>query len=152
MVESGGIRANSLQQEYSMFKNFFTVITILTMILLGAPACAEQDKGGDTGSVSEQTSITGAAADTQEAARSGGETAAKQQSIMDMPVNFSTPEDVEKSIEKVRQEAGEAEALRLTNALGYILAYDLSLGRDKEKMYKKLDGRTPNAIIAKMKR
>jgi hypothetical protein len=36
--------------------------------------------------------------------------------------------------------------------MGYILAYDLSLGRDQEKMYKKLNGRTPNAIIAKMKR
>ena len=142
MVESGGILANSLQKEYSMFKNFFTVITIFTLILLGAPACAEQDRGVDTG----------AAADTQEAAISGGETAAKQLSVMDMPVNFSTPEDVEKSIEKVRQEAGEAEALKLTNALGYILAYDLSLGRDKQKMYKKLDGRTPNEIIARMKR
>jgi hypothetical protein len=93
-----------------------------------------------------------AAADARESAMSGGETAAEQLSVMDMPVNFSTPEDVEKSIEKVRQEAGETEALRLTNALGYILAYDLSLGRDEEKMYKKLNGRTPNAIIAKMKR
>jgi hypothetical protein len=36
--------------------------------------------------------------------------------------------------------------------LGYILAYDLSFARDKEKMYKKLNGRTPNAIIAKAKR
>lgn len=135
-----------------MFKNFFSVITIFTMILLGAPACAEQANDGATGTVSEQTSDAGAATDTQEAAKPGGETAAGQLSVMDMPVNFSTPEDVEKSIEKVRQEAGETEALRLTNALGYILAYDLSLGRDKEKMYKKLDGRTPNAIIAKMKR
>lgn len=135
-----------------MFKKFFTVITILTMTLVGALACAEQDNGGDTGPVSEQTSVTEAAAGTKEATISIGETAAEQLSVMDTPVNFSTPEDVEKSIEKVRQEAGETEALRLTNALGYILAYDLSLGRDKEKLYKKLDGRTPNAIIAKMKR
>lgn len=73
-------------------------------------------------------------------------------SVMDQPVDFSTPEAVEESIERVRQEAGEDEARHLQNALGYILAYDLSLGRDKEKMYKKLNGRTPNAIIAKMKR
>ena len=152
MVEAGGIRANSLQKEYSMLKNFFTVITVFTMILLGVPAYAEQDEGVDTAAVSEQTSAAGAAADTQKAAIPGAETAARQLSVMDMPVDFSTPEDVEKSIEKVRQEAGEAEALRLTNALGYILAYDLSLGRDKEKMYKKFNGRTPNAIIAKMKR
>jgi hypothetical protein len=152
MVESVGICANSILKEYSMLKNFITVFTIFTMILLGAPACAEQDKGDDKSVVTEQTNDTEAATATQDTAAPGGETAAEQLSVMDMPVNFSTPEDVEISIEKVRQEAGEAEALRLTNALGYILTYDLSLGRDKDKLYKKLDGRTPNAIIAKMKR
>ena len=71
---------------------------------------------------------------------------------MDLPVDFSSPEKVEESIEKVRQQAGEGAARDLSNALGYILTYDLSVRGNKEKMYKKLNGRTPNAIIAKMKR
>ena len=62
---------------------------------------------------------------------------------MDLPVNFSTPESVEQSIEKVKQQAGDGEARALNNAMGYVLDYDLSLGSDKEKMYKKLNGSTP---------
>ena len=131
-----------------MFKYFLTMIVIVLMAFKAVPVCAEEQEKGSDVTGGEQPSITKSA----ELNLPKGESAAGQLSVMDMPVNFSTPEDVDKSIEKVRQEAGEAEALRLKNALGYILAYDLSLGRNKEKMYKKLNGRTPNAIIAKMKR
>lgn len=73
-------------------------------------------------------------------------------SIMDQPVDFSTPENVEKSIQKVCQQESETACKKLDSAMQYILVYDLSIGNNKEKMYKKLDGKTPNAIIAKMKR
>ena len=131
-----------------MFKKLFTVIFISTLTLVLVPACAEQDKDADVVAGTVQATDTQVSTAVAEGTKSGGE----QVSVMDLPVNFTTPEDVEKSIEKVRQEAGDAEARDLTNAMGYILAYDLSVGHDKEKMYKKLNGRTPNAIIAKMKR
>lgn len=124
-----------------MFKTLLAVAITITLSLVLAPAVADDQK--KTGAVVENaTATTQAESDT-----SDGEV-----SVMDQPVDFSTPEAVEDSIEKVREEAGDAEANRLKNALGYILTYDLSIGRDKEKMYKKLNGRTPNAIIAKMKR
>ncbi len=134
-----------------MLKNLITTISVFTMILVLAPACAEQDSEAEAATSSKPAAQVTAAAPTAETTPAAAATDGAA-SIMDMPVNFSTPEDVEKSIEAVRQQAGEESARELSNALGYILTYDLSLGRDKEKMYKKLNGRTPNAIIAKMKR
>ena len=132
-----------------MSKHFFIMIVIVLAVFIAAPVCAqEQDKGNGVSVAGEQPPVSMAT----ETILPSQEPAVGEVSVMDMPVNFSTPQDVEESIEKVRLEAGEAEALRLENALGYILAYDLSLERDKDKMYKKLNGRTPNAIIAKMKR
>jgi len=127
------------------------MMSFLALVLVLAPACAEQ--GNEAGAATDgkpavETAAPAPAAQAEEAAAAESEGV----SIMDKPVNFSTPEDVDKSIEAVREQAGEAEARTLTNALGYILAYDLSIGRDKEKRYQKLNGRTPNEIIAKMKR
>lgn len=133
-----------------MLKHLITTVSLCFMILTLTPACAEQDKGTETAAAGKPSSETSAAPAT--GAATAAPAAEKAMTVMDEPVDFSTPEEVEKSIEKVRQEAGEAQARDLSNALGYILAYDLSLGRDKEKMYKKLNGRTPNEIIAKMKR
>lgn len=132
-----------------MLMKVLMTISALTLILFLAPACAEQDdEAVATGKPAAATTAPAPAAEAAQAA----DAADAGMSIMDKPVNFSTPEDVEKSIEAVRQQAGDAEARDLKNALGYILAYDLSIGRNKEKMYQKLNGRTPNEIIAKMKR
>jgi len=126
-------------------------MSVLTLILFLAPACAKQDDGAGATVENKAAAEKAApvpAADKPQAAKP----AATDMSIMDQPVNFSTPEDVDKSIEAVRQQAGDAAARDLKNALGYILTYDLSLGRNKDKMYQKLNGRTPNEIIAKMQR
>ncbi len=133
-----------------MLKKLIIAVSIVTLTLLLTPACAEQDK--DAEAVVSSTQKTNTATPGTEATEAVAEPADEEVSVMDLPVDFSSPENVEKSIETVRQQAGELEALKLNNALGYILTYDLSLGRDKAKMYKKLDGRTPNEIIAKMKR
>lgn len=133
-----------------MFKKLFTAIFISTLTFMIVPACAEQDNATEavTGTAqTTETQISTAEVEATEAV-SGDE----DLSVMDLPVNFSTPEDIEKSIEKVKQEAGDGKARALKNAMAYVLYYDLSLGNDKEKMYKKLNGSTPNEIIAKMKR
>lgn len=123
------------------------------MVLLAA--CSEQDSAvapESTKAVSEAAPVTEAPstqADKVETATP--ETDENLDMVMDLPVNFSTPEDIEKSIERVRQGAGDKKAKQLSIAMQYILAYDLSLGNNKEKMYQKLNGSTPNEIIAKMK-
>ena len=131
-----------------MFKKLFTTFSIVSMTLILVPACAEQNADAETVKSTTQIEETSNASTEAEAAETSGE----QVSVMDLPVDFSSPEKVEESIEKVREQAGDGAARELSNALGYILAYDLSVGANKEKMYKKLNGRTPNAIISKMKR
>jgi len=123
-------------------------MSVLTMVLILAPACAQQDNGAEAKASDKSAAESAAPSSAAETAQAtGGDV-----SIMDKPVNFSTPEDVEKSIEAVRLGAGDLAARDLNNALKYILFYDLSLRQDKEKMYQKLNGSTPNEIIAKMKR
>jgi len=73
-------------------------------------------------------------------------------SVMDQPVNFSTPEEVAKSLQKVREQEGENAYKTLDGAMKYVLYYDLSIGGKKENLYKKLDGKTPTEIINMMKR
>ena len=122
-----------------MYKKLFTALSIVAMTLFLVPACAEQDNG---------TEASASTTTTDAVKTANGE----QASVMDLPVDFSTPEGVEKSIEKVRQEAGDSKARQLSVAMKYLLTYDLSVSHNEEKLYKKLNGSTPNEIIAKMKR
>ncbi len=55
-------------------------------------------------------------------------------------------------MQNVREQAGAQAYRKLDNAVKYILYYDLSLKNNKEALYKKLDGKTPEQIIAKGKR
>ena len=128
-----------------MFKSFCTATIVITMALLLRPAYASQDN--DT-----EATVNSAKATANETSVVGEETDGKQVSVMDLPVNFSTSEDVEKSLQLIKEESGERSLYALKNAMGYILYYDLGLGHDKEKMYKKLNGKTPNEIIAMMRR
>ena len=128
-----------------MFKSTFTAISIIIIVLLLEPAYASQDM--DTEASANNSKVTTKATSVDEE-----ETDGEQTSVMDLPVNFSTHEDVEKSLQLVKEQAGERGSLALKNAMGYILYYDLGLGGDKEKMYKKLDGKTPNEIIVMMRR
>lgn len=133
-----------------MFKKLFTTLSIVIMTFILVPANAEQ--GTDAETVKSTAQAEEASSTLTETKAAAMEADGEQDSVMDLPVDFSSPEKVEESIEKVRQQAGDDAARKLSNALGYILAYDLSLRANKEKMYQKLDGRTPNAIIAMMKR
>ena len=123
-----------------MRKTLFTSITTGIMALFLMNACAEDSN--DTEAVAKQAVVTEDATGTGE----------QGNAIMDQPVNFSTPEDVEKSLQKVRDQAGDKAYKNLDNAMKYILYYDLGLKNNKEKMYKKLNGKTPSEIIQMMKR
>jgi len=100
----------------------------------------------DTGTVTEEAEANGEAAAEAEVAE------AEPVTIMDLPVNFSTPQEVEKSMQAIEEQAGIGKVKAVKAAMGYILAYDLGLRHDKDKMYKKLNGKTPNQIIARVKR
>jgi hypothetical protein len=123
-----------------MRKTVFTSIATGTMALFLMNACAEDSN--DTEAVVDQVVMT----------EDAGTTVEQGSDIMDQPLNFSTPGDVEKSLQKVRDQAGDNAYKNVENAMKYVLYYDLSLKNDKEKMYKKLNGKTPSEIIQMMKR
>lgn len=123
-----------------MRKTLFTSIVTGTMALFLMNACAEESN--DTEAVAKQVVVTEDASVTVD----------QGSAIMDQPVNFSTPEDVENSLQKVRDQAGDTAYTNVNNAMKYVLYYDLSLKNNKEKMYKKLNGKTPSEIIQMMKR
>lgn len=71
---------------------------------------------------------------------------------MNQPMDFSTADAMEASLQKITEQEGDSTRKIVENAMQYILIYDLSLGGDEDKMYKKLNGKTPREIIAKIKK
>jgi hypothetical protein len=125
-----------------MLKKLFTTIFASTMALFLVTACAEEGKDAGVTAVAKTESTTEKAVDTSD----------QGDSAMNQPVDFSTPEKVEKSLQNVREKDGDAAYNSLKNTLQYLQVYDLSVGNSKEKLYKKLDGKTPEQIMAKVKR
>lgn len=125
-----------------MYKALFPLITSMLLILSLSTACAEQDKGSEA---SEQ------AAAPVEQVSAAGETE-QGDSLMDQPVDFSSPEAVKTTLQNIREQEGEAAYENLKIAMDYILFYDISIRNDEAKLYKKLDGQTPKQIFARMKR
>lgn len=72
----------------------------------------------------------------------------QSEAIMGQPVDFSSPESISDSIEAIQQEAGDEAASRVESAIEYLLVYDLSVARNKQNLYAKLNGKTPNQILA----
>ena len=119
----------------------FVSIMTATMALFLATAFAEDGKNAnDTAPASVTTT------------EKSDDTGSQDISLMDQPVNFSTPEDVEKSLQNIREHEGEDAYKKLQYAMKYILYYDLGLAGKNENLYKILDGSTPAQILAKAKR
>ena len=118
-----------------MSKFVFTTASAAMVSLFLLAACTEENT--DTKSISTATS---------ENEHSLGD------SVMDQPVDFSSPESVEITLDNIRQKAGEKEASSVSSAIGHMVVYDLSVNRNKKKLYEKLDGKTPNEILAMAQR
>jgi len=136
-----------------MAKFVITSVSAALVTLFLTTACAEENTDTQTappGTTATAPGATEPVVDT--GVETGAETGDRQTSIMDQPVDFSSPENVEKTLAAIRQQAGEKEASSVNNAIGYLIVYDLSVKRDKDKLYKKLDGKTPNEILALIRR
>jgi hypothetical protein len=125
-----------------MCKKLLTILSAGTMALFLVTACAEESE------VTNSTVATKSELSSEKVTDSGNQS----DSLMNQPVNFSTPEDVEKTLQNIREKEGDKAYKQVKNAMQYIMYYDLSLKNDKEKLYKKLDGKTPEQIIADAKR
>ena len=125
-----------------MCKKLLTILSAGTMALFLVTACAEESE------VANSTVATKSELSSEKVTDSGNQS----DSLMNQPANFSTPEDVEKTLQNIREKEGDKAYKQIKNAMQYIMYYDLSLKNDKEKLYKKLDGKTPEQIIAEAKR
>ena len=70
-------------------------------------------------------------------------------SIMEQAMDGSSVEAFELSMARVETEASAADYRKLKNSLEFLLTYDLSVKQNRQKLYAKLDGRTPLQIIEK---
>lgn len=113
------------------------LITAMSLTLFLSVACADQDQEADA---------TAKAADstTQSAENSAD-------SLMDKPVDFSSPEKAEETLQNILEHEGATAYGQFKNAMDYLLFYDIGVSRSKDKLYAKLNGQTPNQIIATMR-
>lgn len=123
-----------------MSKAFIKSSVIAVCMLFLVTACADEE---------QQTSSAEIPADPHTQSNASADLA---QTIMDQPVDFSNPEAFQESMQKIGEQGGDESRKAVENALKYVMYYDLSLGGDEMKMYEKLDGKTPNQIIAMMKK
>ena len=119
-----------------MFKHLYISISAGMLALFLGTACAEEAADGARTNALKPS----VKSDKQDV------------SIMHQPVDFSSPEAVEKTLQDIREKEGDQAYRQLKNAMQYISVYDLSVSKNEEKLYRKLNGRTPEQIIAKMKR
>lgn len=72
--------------------------------------------------------------------------------VMDQALDGSSQEAFEQGMAEVKADGSEAEYSQLKSAIAHLLYYDLSVRKDKARLYRKLDGKTPAEIIAMVKR
>ncbi len=70
---------------------------------------------------------------------------------MSLPFDGSSTEAFEESLSTIQSEVTDAEFTTLQNALDYLLVYDLGARRDKDLLYQRLDGKTPNEVLDMVK-
>ena len=69
------------------------------------------------------------------------------QGIMDSPLDGSSVEAFSAGLLVVDEEATEKEYRTLMSALDFLLFYDVGARRNKERLYSRLNGKSPNEII-----
>jgi len=69
---------------------------------------------------------------------------------MEIPLDGTSLEAWDASMVRVKRHSTEASFTTLSNAIAYLLVYDLEVRRDKEKLVTKLDGLTGYEVVAKV--
>ena len=126
-----------------------TTTGILAMLLI--TACAEDSKEGASTIAAESPTPAEKIEAPEANTHKKNNMRNRNSPIMDEPVDFSTPEEVQKTLKKIQETAGATAAGRLNAAMDYIRTYDLAVGHNEQRMYKRLNGKTPNQIISMMK-
>ena len=149
-----------------MMKKILISAIASSMMLFLLTACAEDEQASSDASKAEAVTSTDTAA-AKNAAKAKPNRPPRpaptkpeplpleefqSAAIMSEAVDFSSPEQVTASMDKIKQGAGDEAANRVKNAMDYLLVYDLGVGRNQQKLNAKLNGKTPNEILAMINR
>jgi len=69
---------------------------------------------------------------------------------MDIPLDGGSLEAFDNSLARVKAHTSPENYTSLVNAIDYLLVYDLGARRDRATLVSRLDGLTPNEVIAKV--
>jgi len=133
-------------KEHDMSKSLAISTTAVILALYLTTACTGESN--DTDAVAKSEPVTATEAITQEAES----TKYSSDSIMNQPVDFSTPESFKMTLQNVREQEGDGAYDSLKSAMQYLMIHDLSVKNNYKNLHKKLHGRTPNEILAQAKR
>ncbi len=110
-----------------------------------------QEKSGSGGAIT----AVAAAAEAQEQQDAQGDPERLRHkdralTVMDEPLDGSSIESFTAGLEKLDKEASEKEYRNVMSALDFLLFYDIGAKRDRATLYSRLNGKSPNQILAKV--
>lgn len=129
-----------------------TAVFAATILALIGFNTAVADPNETTGESTVDTAVAEAGEEAVETVDASAETAEDEAVSpgLQVPMDGSSVEAFEASLEEVQPQMTEAEFITLNNALDYLLVYDLSARRDRAKLYANLDGLTGEQIIERV--
>ena len=120
------------------------LIAVFLFVLLTLSACAGVEPDQKQAAASPETKSTGATEiNVEDTTGPRG---------LDIPLDGSSLEAFDKSLEKVKKTSPESDYKTLENALDYLLLYDLGAQGDRAKLASRLDGMTGQEILEKVNR
>ena len=123
-------------------RTFSALIAVHLFVLLTLSACASVEPDQKQAAAPPEARSTGATEiNAEEIAGPRG---------LDIPLDGSSLEAFDKSLEKVKKTSSESDYKTLENALDYLLLYDLAAQRDRAKLAPRLDGMTGQEILEKV--
>lgn len=128
---------------------------IISSILLStflSTACAKTDSEPEASLTNDSDAISVESGKAVEAATP--ETAGPSYQFSDamrIPVDGSSLESFERSLEGIKSKAGEDEYKTLTGAIEYLMVYDIGARHDRTKLAQRLDGLTGEQIVDRVK-
>lgn len=124
-------------------------VTGFILILLLNTACAENtDPGAAEAAAESPAAVESPAAASPAPADSGAPAEPQKVSAgMTIPLDGTSLEAFDASLAKIKGDSTASEYLTLTNAIDYLLVYDLQAKRDRTKLAALLNGQTGEQII-----
>ena len=134
MVENRNHMSIFEHQGIDMLKILIQTSLTGVFILFFVTACADENPQANT-----------PAKQADQHVNSSGDQA---QGIMDQPVDFSTPEAIEESLQQIAEKDGEKSREAVERSLKSILSSNPYIGGNKNRLYESMNGKTPRQIIA----